>query len=202
MDIVNIVLAIISLAIGMVGAIYTYKSYLKARTLKTISWTDVHNGTKYIWKELRHLHYNPDVMISPDPKSGIVAYMLTKFFDYDIFVDVGQAMRKSASISMMDAPEHFSIISTNKWKVLLSKQLEHMKEKENVRILIVDDFVLSGDFNSQLTEWLKNQGYKEENIMVCCLAVTKVAISSAKAPDLYWKIVDDENFYFPWGKAE
>lgn len=36
---------IISLAIGMVGAIYTYKFYLKARTLKTISWTDVHNGT-------------------------------------------------------------------------------------------------------------------------------------------------------------
>lgn len=65
-------------------------------------------------------------------------------------MEPGQAMKKSASIPMMDAPEYFSIISTNQWKVLLSKQLEHMKEKENVRILIVDD----------------------------------------------------ENFYFPWGKAE
>lgn len=66
--------------------------------------------------------------------------------------------------------------------------------------MIVDDFVLSGDFNSKLIEVLLSLGYKKENIKVCCLAVTRVVISSDKAPDLYWKVVDDKEFYFPWGK--
>lgn len=34
------------------------------------------------------------------------------------------------------------------------------------------------------------------------IAVTKVALDAKKAPNYHWKIVDDKEFYFPWGKAE
>lgn len=201
-DIVSIVIGIVSLLIGIVGAIFTYKAYSKERTLKTISWADIQNATKYIWKKLNKIYFKPDMMISPDPKGGIVAFILAQFFDYSILVDVGQAFRKDANSNEIYNNECYTVVHTNRWEVILSKQLEKQENKENIKILVVDDFVLSGDFNFKLIELLLSLGYKKDNIMVCCLAVTKVAISSNKAPDLYWKVVDDEDFYFPWGKAE
>lgn len=201
-DVVSIVVGIISLIIGIIGAIYTYKAYIKERALKTISWDDIQNGVRYIWKKLKKIEFVPDIMISPDPKSGIIAFTLAQYFDKDILIDVGQAFRRESTVSQMFSDECYTVVKTNKWKVLLSKQLECIQNKENVKILVVDDFILSGDFNTKLIDFLIQQGYKEENIIVCCLAVTKVAISSAKSPNYSWKTVDDEDFYFPWGKAE
>jgi len=201
-DFVSILLTIISLVIGIIGAIFTYRAYSRERALKSISWSDIQNGTKYIWKGLRNLGFTPDIMISPDPKGGIIAYQLSQFYDEDIFIDVGQAKRKNSTTPHISSKNYHTVICTNRWEVFLSKEIEDIIDKEQKKVLIVDDFVLSGDFNSYLFDFLEKMGYKKENIKICCLAVTKVAISSDKAPDFYWKIVDDEDFYFPWGKAE
>ncbi|MBR5714374.1 MAG: hypothetical protein IKX58_06275, partial [Clostridia bacterium] len=181
---------------------FTYVAYSKERTLKQISWSDIQNGIRYIWKEFRKLKFKPDIILSPDPKGGILAYLLENLYDDSIFINIGQAVKKGTYPSALHVKENHTVISTNRWEVFLSKEIETVAKKDSIKVLIVDDFVLSGDFNYQLLEKLTEIGYKKENILVCCLVVTRVAISSAKAPDFYWKIVDDEDFYFPWGKAE
>lgn len=201
-DTVNIVIGIISLLIGMIGAILTYKSYLKERALKNVSWDDINAGTKFLWKKLYKHGFIPDLFISPDPKGGIIAHLLSQFYDCNIFTDVGYAIYKNSTLADSFSEENYTIINTNRWKVFLSKAIQDMPNKENKKVIIVDDFVLSGDFNAQLSERLISYGYSKENIIICCIAVTKVAIRSEKAPNFYWKIVDDEDFYFPWGKAE
>lgn len=200
--VVNAAIGILSLIIGIIGAIFTYRAYSRERKLKTVSWSDIQNGTKFIWKELRKKEFIPDLMISPDPKGGIIAFLLGQFFDQSIYIDIGHAIRKDMIQEGQYSEEIYTIINTNRWKVVFSKQLENISSKENIKVLIVEDFVLSGDFNLTLFDFLTGLGYKKENIMVSCLAVTKVAISSSKEPDLCWKIVDNEDFYFPWGKAE
>ncbi len=201
-NIVNITMGIASMIIGIIGAILTYKSYLKERTFKNLSWEDINNGTKYIWKKLHKLNFKPDFIIAHNPKAGIIAYLLSQFFDYNIFIDVGYAVYNNFVLADSSCEKNYTIINTNRWKVFLSKDIQNMPNKENKKIIIVEDFILSGDFNSQLLKLLIDYGYSKENIIICCIAVTKIAITTEKAPNLYWKIVDDENFYFPWGKAE
>lgn len=201
-DIVNIIIGMISLFIGIVGAISTYKSYLKERRLKSISWEDINNGIKYIWKQLHKIDFKPDFLIAPGADGGIVAYILSEYFDYDVFIDVGYTIYNNSTSFDFYSEKQYTLINTNRLRVFLSKTIQDMPNKENKKILIIDTFVLTGDFNSHLLKLLLEYGYSKENIMVCCIAVTKVATSSSKAPNIYWKIVDNEDFYFPWGKAK
>jgi len=68
-------------------------------------------------------------------------------------------------------------------------------------ILIVDDFVMSGDFLEALKKQLVEAGVVASRIRSASIAVTRVAIRNHKAPDYYWWTADDDDFYFPWGKA-
>lgn len=192
----------LSLIIGMIGAVLSYDAYKKSRALKTVSWNDLQSATKFIWKKLKESKFTPDIILSSDPKGGIVAYMISKFYDNDIFTNIGHATLKGIPRVITFSDTTYAVIETSRWEVGLSKQIVDMDGASNKKILIVDDFVLSGDFNTKLIELLHNAGYNRKNIMVCCVAVTKVAIESKKAPDFFWKIVDNNDFYFPWGKAE
>lgn len=190
------------LLVGMAGAILSYDAYKKSRALKTVSWNDLQIATKHIWKDLKKIQFTPDIILSPDPKGGIVGYMISKFYDNDIFTNIGHARRKGMARSVSFSDANYIVLHTNKWEVAFSKQVIEMDGKSDLKVLIVDDFVLSGDFNIELVDLLLSAGYQRQNIIVCCVAVTTVAIQSEKAPKFYWKVVDNEDFYFPWGKAE
>lgn len=201
-SIAQTLVGILSLIIGMAGAILSYDAYKKSRALKTVSWNDLQSATKFIWKKLKEKNFTPDIILSSDPKGGIVGYMISKFYKDDIFTNIGHATRKGMKRAITFSNTSYTVINTNKWEVGLSKQIIDINEKKDKKILIVDDFVLSGDFNMELIDLLLKSGYQKENIIVCCVAVTNVAIQSNKAPELYWKAVDNDDFYFPWGKAE
>lgn len=201
-SIAGMLVNLFGLFVGMVGAVLSYDAYRKSRALKTVSWNDLQIATKYIWKELEKIQFTPDIILSPDPKGGIIGHMISKFYNNDIFTNVGHAMRKGRAQSMTFSDTSYIVLHTNKWEVALSKQIIEMDGKSDLKVLIVDDFVLSGDFNKELVDLLLSAGYQRQNIIVCCVAVTAVAIQSEKAPKFYWKVVDNEEFYFPWGKAE
>lgn len=201
-SVIGMLVNFFSLFVGMIGAVLSYIAYRKSRSLKTVSWNDLQIATKYIWKELKKIQFTPDIILSPDPKGGIVGHMISKFYDNDIFTNIGHAMRKGRARSVSFSDTSYFVLGTNKWEVALSKQIIEMDGKSDLKVLIVDDFVLSGDFNEELVDLLLGAGYQRENIIVCCVAVTTVAIQSEKAPKFYWKVVDNEDFYFPWGKAE
>lgn len=94
--------------------------------------------------------------------------------------------------------ENYIALKTTKWNVFLPKSLEN---NPNAKILIIDDFVMSGDFLVTLTKKLKDLGYSEENMYSCCVATTQVAIKAEKNANYHWNIIDADNSYFPWGKA-
>ena len=94
------------------------------------------------------------------------------------------------------------VIKTTKWHVYMPNIIKTTANKSNIKILIIDDFTMSGDFLFSLKKELNNLGYIPQNIRSCSIAVTSVAQNTNKAPDYYYKEVEDSNFYFPWGKAE
>lgn len=57
---------------------------------------------------------------------------------------------------------------------------------------------MSGDFISTLEQTLVDNGVLADRVMSVTIATTRVAISNHKAPNFYWWVADDDNFYFPW----
>lgn len=201
-DVASIVIGLVSLLIGIYGALMAYIAHKKSKALKSLTFEDLEKSAKYIWKKLQKEDFIPDIMISPDPKGGIVAFLLSQLFDNNSLLHIGNAVRLEPGSAAPATDGEYLIIQTNRWLVLLSNQILNTRESSSKKVLIVDDFVLSGDFNTLLIKTLVNNGYNTENIKVCCAAVTNVAIQSKKEPDVYWKVVNDDDFFLPWGKAE
>jgi hypoxanthine phosphoribosyltransferase len=85
-----------------------------------------------------------------------------------------------------------------KWFVTIP---EAVFEYCNGTVLVVDDFVMSGDFLETLKRKLMTFGFRSDQIKSAAIAATKVAIKNHKSPDYYWWIADDDDFFFTWGKA-
>lgn len=199
MSILSELVGIAGTLLSAAGIVMTWNSNRKLKALKTITWSDIQTATKYFWKTLNHNNFQPTIIVTPGQKGGIIAQMIDDFYEEDIPILTGFLEAKSnGQHEITDS----LVISTTKWYVHLPGFLKTCENKEKVKILIVDDFVMTGDFLHKFKDSLLGLGYIEENICSCAIAVTGVALDAKKSSDYYWKIVDNKDFDFPWGKAE
>lgn len=199
MSIISELVGILGTVLGAWGVALTISSNRKNRKLKTVTWADIQSATKFFWRKLQHENFKPDFIITPGQKGGIIAQLIKDFYKDDIPIFSG-FLEASGKGNVED--ENYLKISTTKWDVYMPVSLKTFKEKEKIKLLIVDDFVMSGDFLFSLKSKLLELGYLNENIYSCAIAVTKVAMDANKKPSYHWKVVDNKDFYFPWGKAE
>jgi hypoxanthine phosphoribosyltransferase len=179
--------------------VLTIDSNRKNRKLKAVVWSDIQSATKFFWKKLNRKKFEPTFIIAPGQKGGIIAQLIDDFYEEEIPILSGFLETKDKE---QVEDDNYMTLKTTKWYVHMPISLKTCKQKERVKLLIVDDFVMSGDFLYSLKNQLLELGYLEKNICSCAIVVTKVAKDANKAPDYYWKVVDDKDFYFPWGKAE
>lgn len=199
MSIMSELIGIAGTLLGAWGVALTIISNRKNRKLKTVAWSDIQSATKFFWRKLKHEEFKPTFIITPGQKGGIIAQLISDFYEEEIPIFSGFLFPKNQG-KVED--ENYLILSTTKWHVHMPIFLKTCKQKDMVKLLIVDDFVMSGDFLYMLKNTLLELGYLEKNIYSCAIAVTKVAMDANKAPSFHWKVVDDKDFYFPWGKAE
>ena len=185
--------------LGGVGVYLTIKSLRKDKRLKTIDWNDINSAVRFFWKKLHKEDFIPDFIISPGQKGGIIAQMLAEMYKENIPVLTG--FLEHANSPEIDTDDYL-ILKTSKWNVYLPGILKKYSNKQSCRVLIIDDFTMSGDFLQTIKRTLNDFGYRSTDVRSCTVAVTKVALDAKKAPDYYWKVVEDRDFYFPWGKAE
>lgn len=199
MSVLSELVGIVGTGFGVWGVVLTIRSNRKNRKLKTVTWEDLQSATKYFWRKLKHRNFVPKYIITPGQKGGIIAQLLKDFYETEIPIFSG-FLEATGQESVED--ENYLTLSTTKWHVHMPISLKTCSHKDQVKLLIVDDFVMSGDFLHLLKNTLLQLGYSEENICSCAIAVTKVAMDANKGPNYHWKVVDDKDFYFPWGKAE
>ncbi len=198
-SILGTVVGILGTGFGVWGVVLAIESKKANRKLKDVTWSDIHAATKYFWKNLKNKKFTPTMIITPGQKGGIVAKMVSDFYTDEIPILTGYF--ESVGKKPINY-EGYTTFHTTKWNIHLPIAIQEYKNKQTAKLLIVDDFVMSGDFLHNLKNELTNLGYLDSNIYACAVAVTKVAIDSKKGPDFYWKVVDDKDFDFPWGKAE
>ena len=195
MTIISFVIGIIGTLLSAFGIFLSFESIKKTKETKTIDWSQMQSASKHISRLLKH-NFLPDCIITPGQKGGIFAQLIMDNLEIEVPIFTGFLFDKK--INLNSENNNYIVIETTKWNVNLPNCL---KDTAYSKILIVDDLVMSGDFLTNLISRLKTYGYKDTNIKSCSIATTKVAITTKKSPDYYWKVVDADDCYFPWGKA-
>lgn len=208
LNIFSIVIGIAGILIGIIVARHYFNKSQKMLTRsKKMDWDEVLNAINDIIKQLKCIdeekRFIPDVIFVPNIKSTIIASYLTNYFDTYIPTLLGLSIFKKRYPPKVKenilSSDSYIYFETAKWYVYLPMNLFDYNKK---KVLIVDDFVMSGEYLSSLKELLVNNGFDKKNIKTMCLAITEVAIGSKKGPDYYWKVVNPGALYFPWGKPE
>jgi len=198
----------IGLLIGLLGIILSFIFHTKARKAeketieaikenKSLSWSELQAGSSDLCKKFRK-DFTPDIILTPNLRGGIISELIKDQFEKHIPVFTGQIFWKKTSVHTPEIPDNFQI-KTGKWILYIPQSICAFKES---KLLIVDDFAMSGDTLWGIKEKLIDHGFREENIKTVSLVTTKVAIDNSKEPDYFWRVNESSDFYFPWGKAK
>lgn len=187
---------IVGPVLSVVGFYMTIKGVQAQKQAKSIDWSQMHSAAKSLCKDIKK--YKPDIIICPGQKGGIFAQLIVDNLELSIPIYTGFMVTVSENIDSSMTDNYFNI-DTTKWHVFLPLSI---KKTINSKVLIVDDYVMSGDFLFKLKDKLIEFGYDGNRIRSCSIVTTNVAKLAKKAPNYYWKIVDAEECYFPWGKAK
>jgi len=196
------VIAIVGIGIGVLGVIATIYFALKAQASnharRRLEWADLQSAATDLGRRIRR-EFNPVALITPGLTGATFANLLADEFHGQPPVYVGVRVWKGDPV---DSPSILAddsfILETQKWTVTIPKAPVRIPKGI---VLIVDDFVMSGDFLNNLKEVFESAGLDSSRVRSAAIAATKVAIANHKAPDYFWWTADDDNFYFPWGKA-
>lgn len=167
------------------------------KSRKKLDWTDLQSCANDLGSRLKK-EFIPELIFTPSLRGATFANLIVSEFNINVPVFVGISCWREEEDALENIPEH-ETLKTTKWIVHVPCVITNFIDK---RILIVDDFVISGDFLISIKQLLLSWGFQEDNIRTLSIVTTKVAEETYKAPDYYWYPIYDTNFYFPWGKAK
>lgn len=198
----SVVLGIGSLFVALIGAVltvyYARKSERLNKLRKRLEWSDLQAAANDLGKKIKKDSV-PVAIVTPGLTGATFANLLVSEFPSQPPVFVGTRTWKEDPYTAIPSQDSF-VIETKKWLVTIPRAIVDYKEEGD--ILIVDDFVMSGDFLDAFRSALISEGVSADRIKSASVAVTKVAVKNHKGPDYYWWLADDDNFFLPWGKAK
>lgn len=168
------------------------------RERRSVDFQDILACAVELKSELSATGFKPDIIFAPGLRGATFANVLEDEFRQDSMpVIVG--ISTWTNFDFFSNTVGYRMLATERWQLLIPDILFANPDK---KLLIVDDFAMTGDFLSILKKDLITCGYKKEHIQSITIATTTVAIENKTAPDFYWHESPDSNFFFPWGKAK
>lgn len=188
--------------VGLAGVLLTIhygrKSARLEREKVTLTWTDLRIAVDDIAKEITNSSFVPDLIFALSGRGSIVAHLLSQELETEVPVLVGVTLWKESNAKPMDLPHH-EFITTSKWYLGVPAALF---EKATQRLLIVDDFAMTGDALERIRNLLMSKGYPSDNLRTVTVVATEVAVRSKKGPNFFWRSTESTQFFFPWGRAK
>ena len=200
MDVINYIFGAVTIISVFITIYYGRKSIRLEKEKNKIDWADLQLAVKSLSRELVLRKFIPDIIITPGLRGATLANLLEQEFTYkkNIPVFVGITLSKNTN-NINEYSKEYVKLETSKWVVLIPCCIFSMSGK---KILILDDYVMTGDFLQNMIDSIVKSGINKQNIKSMALATTKTAIDSNKNPDFYWHITKDSKFLFPWGESK
>ncbi len=188
----------------LVSVYYGHKAQKLQDEKRRLSWADVQASSNDLVGKMLKDDFVPDLIFTPGLKGATFANLVQQELRCTVPVYVGVTREKSKvnELSIAD----YEVIVTSKWNVYIPRALSNVitQGKANtLKMLVVDDLVVSGDFLQEFSKLALTWGIEYQNLKSMSIVASKVAFTTQKGPSYYWmEIADTESIYFPWGKAK
>jgi hypoxanthine phosphoribosyltransferase len=192
----NVVLGGTTLVAFALAIWQTVRAEQLDRRQRDLDWPRFRSTVADLAKSVDRSGFVPDFILALSDRGAIVAHL------------VARELRKQVPIIVLgylDGPESKLDLPGHK-KLTRSKNVfylpEALRETKTLKVLLVDDFVMSGDGMACIKEELLAIGYPPEHLVSGAVVATRIAIANKKGPDHYGRETRDFDFYFPWGRAQ
>ncbi len=197
MSFLEIVLGIVSI-LGTIGTFYFgAKAERMAREKQRFSWGDVEEGCRTLNRTAIG-RFKPDIIICFSGPSSIIANLMIQLSNYFVPVYTSVLQKPDILSDRYFSTQSFEHIVTSQWQLHVPAEIFLDKTK---RVLLVDDYVHSGESLSVLKQKLLDRGFPVSNVKSCALICSNIAKEANRAPDYFKYLLDNSVFYLPWGKA-
>ena len=192
--IITIVVATIEFAVIVVGIIHIIEH--NRPRVNTLSWSKTALASQSVLQKSLN-KFKPDVILSLYQESTMLVSLAEVMCQESLPICAGITMDKKAEVSE-SLKSQYQTVTTSKWKLLIPNSILSMNTK---KILIFDDCVINGDCVAEAVKLLIQNGFERTQLQTCAPFCTQQAVEASKQPDIYWNVLPDNNFEFPWGSG-
>ena len=183
---------------GLTGTVFYGRAARKLhRERLSFTWDELHAGGRELGRQVKEAGFAPEIVLTPSIRGATVAGIVVLEFDNQlpIFMCIQEDIR---AVHFAFSPSDHTAVETSKWRIRVPDALRGHTDK---RILIVDDFAMSGDSLVKIRECLTQFGFAREAVRAASLVCTTTTKDTNKAPEFCWYETPTSRFYFPWGQA-
>ena len=166
------------------------------RRERDLDWPRFRSAAADLARSIDRSNFMPDVVLAMSERGALVSYLVAR--ELRTQVPIVTVAYLDRSDKKFDLPGYEPLNGT-KATVFLP---ERFAELRGSRLLLLDDFVMSGDGLDSIIGLLVAKGFDRQDIKSGAVVATKLSIASKKGPDFYGRETRDFDFYFPWGRAE
>lgn len=166
------------------------------RRERDLDWPRFRSATSDLARSIDRSDFMPDVILALSERGAIVAHLVARELRRQVPI---------LTVAYLSNPDDgaelagYEPLRGTKAVTFLPASLGDLRER---RLLLLDDFVMSGDGLARVMEALASKGFDRKRVRSGAVVATKLAIASKKGPDFWARESRDFDFYFPWGRAE
>jgi hypoxanthine phosphoribosyltransferase len=166
------------------------------RRERDLDWPRFRSAASDLARSVDRSDFMPDVILALSERGSIVAHLVARELRAQVpILTVAYLSRPDHSV---DLPGHSAIRGT-KAVLFLPDGIGELKGR---RLLLLDDFVMTGDGLNSVIGTLLGKGFDRKSIRSGAVVATRISIASKKGPDFIGRETEGFDFYFPWGRAE
>jgi hypoxanthine phosphoribosyltransferase len=165
------------------------------RRQRDLDWPRFRSAASDLARAVDRSGFMPDFILSTSDRGAIVSNLVARELRRQIPIITVGYLDEEDEVSI---PGFLTLCGT-KATTFLPKGLKGMKDK---KVLLLDDFVMSGDGILRVKNQLLEYGFPADCIRSGSVVATKVSIANKKGPDFFAREARDLDFFFPWGRAK
>ncbi|MCI4066371.1 hypothetical protein MRQ36_28985 [Micromonospora sp. R77] len=183
--------------IGFALAIWqTLRAEQLNRRQRDLQWPQFRGAVSDLARSIDRSDFIPEVIVALSDRGAMVAHLVVRELRKQLpIITVGYLGSSADSVELPG----YKALAGAKSSVYLPDRLAELNHR---RVLLVDDFVMSGDGLIRARSEMFSSGFTAERVRSASVVATRLSIVNKKGPDFYAREVRDFDFRFPWGRAE
>ncbi|GAA2637844.1 phosphoribosyltransferase family protein [Paractinoplanes durhamensis] len=163
---------------------------------RDLDWPRFRSAASDLARSVDRSDFTPEVILALSERGAIVAHLVARELRTQVPVVTAAYLGKPDQSA--ELPGHEAVRGT-KAVLFLPDGIAGFKGR---RLLLLDDFVMTGDGLQSVIDALLRKGFERTEIRSGAVVATRISIVSKKGPDYFGRETTGFDFYFPWGRAE